>query len=536
MSDRRSPRRRWPALLLLAGALVAPWPWGATALLALAGARMALAVGRRWIRSRPPRGRRAGAGAVPLGRDAHGRTVTLDDRQLGAHALLVGATGAGKSTTLLTILTDRIARGDPVVAIDMKGSPAFAATIAHAARAAGRELRIWTPEGPTHWNPLAHGGPTALKDKLISAERFSEPHYRRAAERYLQTALQVLCAAHPGRAPRLDEVVAAMEPGRLRALTRWVPSALADRVEDYLGGLSPDQENAARGLGTRLALVQESDAGRWLAPGADPGAPELDVGSALAGGEVVLFSVNSSVYGALGAQLGALAIQDLTSAAGRRLGAGGARAPATVAVDEFSALGADNVLSLLARGREAGVGVLLATQELADLERAGRGFRDQVLGITAVTLAHRQEVHESALAISRMAGTRMVWRETRQIPGGLGFSRPPMSLGTRRQHEEPVLHPNAIKRLGTGELVLLTNVPAPTVARVRVTPPSIPPTAPAAPPIASPGASGAAPAARARPPAADRSAAGRGPASPTRGGVRSSATTRDDQAAPGITR
>ena len=48
--------------------------------------------------------------------------------------------------------------------------------------------------------------------------------------------------------------------------------------------------------------------------------------------------------------------------------------PATIALDEFSALGADNVLSLLARGREAGVSVLLATQELADLERAGAGI------------------------------------------------------------------------------------------------------------------------------------------------------------------
>jgi type IV secretory pathway TraG/TraD family ATPase VirD4 len=188
----------------------------------------------------------------------------------------------------------------------------------------------------------------------------------------------------------------------------------------------------------------------------------------------VLLSINSSIYGALGAQLGALAVQDLTSAAGRRLGESSAAQrlrPATVAIDEFSALGADNVLSLLARGREAGVGVLLATQELADLERAGRGFRDQVLGITAVTLAHRQEVHESALAISRMAGTRIVWRETRPNPAplhALGGGAP--HSGTRHQHEEPIVHPNAIKRLRTGQLVLLTGVPRPIAARVQVEP------------------------------------------------------------------
>jgi hypothetical protein len=280
---------------------------------------------------------------------------------------------------------------------------------------------------------------------------------------------------HPGRPPALDEVVEALDPGTLRAHARRAPGPLSERVTAYLEGLTRDQLSAARGLQTRLALLSESDAGQWLAPPESGTGPAVDLGQTLAGGsEVVLLSINSSIYGALGAQLGALAVQDLTSAAGRRLGESGAAQkppPATVAIDEFSALGADNVLSLLARGREAGVGVLLATQELADLERAGRGFRDQVLGITAVTLAHRQEVHESALAISRMAGTRIVWRETRPNPTPLHpLGRGAPHAGTRREHEEPIVHPNAIKRLRTGQLVLLTGVPRPIAARVQVEP------------------------------------------------------------------
>ena len=38
----------------------------------------------------------------------------------------------------------------------------------------------------------------------MSAERFSEPHYQRAAERYLQTALTVLAAVQP-RSPAVAE-------------------------------------------------------------------------------------------------------------------------------------------------------------------------------------------------------------------------------------------------------------------------------------------------------------------------------------------
>ncbi|HEX5191534.1 MAG TPA: helicase HerA-like domain-containing protein [Solirubrobacteraceae bacterium] len=464
--------RRLVGVALLASLLVVPWPWGIVALGAVTTARLVVAgvpLARRIAQ------RRTEAETIVLGRERSGGRVALTDRQLEAHALIVGASGAGKTTTLETILAQQIARGRPVVAIDMKGSAAFASALAGAARGAGRELRVFTPERRTHWNPLAHGGPTALKDMLMSAERFSEPHYQRAAERYLQTALTVLEAVHPGRPPALSEVVDVMAPPRLAALARRAPAPLRARVAEYVSSLPVDQANAAAGLGTRLALLSESVAGPLLDPGGAPGHTEIDLAAALDGGDVVLFSLNSSTYGKLASQLGALAIQALTSAAGRRLDHDGAgRQPATVALDEFSALGADNVLSLLARGREAGISVLLATQELSDLERAAPGFRDQVLGITALKLAHRQEVDASAAAISRLAGTERVWRETtRQLPALGGWSRLG-SRGTRSEVEQPVVHPNEIKRLSTGQLVLLSNVPEPRVARTTVRPPPSP--------------------------------------------------------------
>ncbi len=219
---------------------------------------------------------------------------------------------------MLNILSAQVGRGRPVIAIDMKGSPAFAEQLRQAAIAAGRGLRIWTPDGPGHWNPLAYGNATALKDKLIRTERFSEPHYQRAAERYVQTVLHVLHARDPGTPARLDEVVALMEPRRLAGSLRAVPESVAERVRDYVGGLTTDQVSAARGLGTRLALLAESCAGPYLAPG---GPPEraIDLRAGLEGGDVILFSLNASVYGKLAAQLGALAIQDLVSASGYRL-------------------------------------------------------------------------------------------------------------------------------------------------------------------------------------------------------------------------
>jgi hypothetical protein len=318
-----------------------------------------------------------------------------------------------------------------------------------------------------------------------------------------------------------------MDPRRLAAAGRGLASPLAERVQDYLAGLSFDQLSAVRGLGTRLAILSESHAGPFLAapPSARPGSV-VDLRSALDGSAVVLFSLNSSRYGKLAAQLGTLAIQDLLSATGHRLASHGPHPPALVAIDEFSALGADHVLHLLARGREAGVGTLLATQELADLDRAAPGFRDQVLGLTAVKLVHRQDVPTSARLVAEMAGTELVWERTHQIRGPFPSGRG--SLGTERQVERYVIHPNEIKTLQTGQALLLTKTPAARVARMRVTP---------AVPASTPAAAAAGP--RARPPSSPSRNLRHARATsspPTRLASRSSGLGRDDQADPGVTR
>lgn len=407
-----------------------------------------------------------GAGAILLGRDRAGRPVVLEDRQLSAHALILGASGAGKSTTLLSVLGNHIQRGSPVVAIDMKGSPAFEAGLAAAAAASGRRLRVWSLDGSEPWNPLRHGNATELKDKLISTERFTEPHYQRAAERYTQLALQVLMETRPERPPTLRDVVALLDPVRLGRLTASLPAARAAQVTEYLSTLSTDQQSAVRGLGTRLAIISESHTGGFLE---DRDAQGIDLRRSLNGGDVVLFSLNSSIYGKLSAQLGTLAIQDLVAATGRRLHEAtvGSRPQALVGIDEFSALGSDNLISLLARGRESGVSVLLATQELADLDRAGRGFRDQVLGVTAVKVFHRQDVPASAELAAKMAGTERVWEHTLRV-GQSPLLRSGMSRGTKREVERFVVSPNEIRSLRTGQAMLITKMPSAQVRMLQV--------------------------------------------------------------------
>ncbi len=476
--------RSWDRYWLVAGfvaLMLAPGSWGAVVALVAGVASIAWRV-RGFAALHRSASSVGGSSAVALGTDQRGRAVGLTDDELSAHGLILGASGAGKSTTLLRILTERIARGQPVVAVDMKGSPAFARVLGEAARAAGRPFSVWSIDGPAHWNPLQHGNATELKDKLMATERFTEPHYQRAAERYVQTVLQVLAAARPGRAPVLSEVVELMDPGRLPSILRGLDPELRDRVRDYLAGLTPDQLSAVRGLQTRLAVLTESHTAPYLVPG---GGASIDLRESLRGPEVVLFSLGSARYGRLAAQLGTLVVQDLVSASGDRLddASPGGRGPvATIAIDEFSALGADHVIALLSRGRESGLSVLVATQELADLDRAASGLRDQVVGVTALKIIHRQEVPNSARTIALMVGTERVWEQTRQTAAGLlgGYDT---GRGTRREVERFIVHPNEIQSLATGEAIVISALGGQgvRVRRVRVDPPHAVEPAPATP-------------------------------------------------------
>ena len=460
----------WGALAF-ALLLAAPLPVAAGVLTAAIMVRAAVVLARCASARRADRVAAADAAATRLGSDRSGHPVSVPDRALAGHGLIVGATGAGKSTTMMAILGTQIARGRPVVAIDLKGSPVFARELEAQAQASGRPFTLWTIDGSSYWNPLANGNATELKDKLIATERFTEPHYQRAAERYVQLALQVMQERAPGRPVTLAGVVAMLEPAQLAAATRSLPRERSEYVRAYVSNLTADQISAVRGLASRLAILTESHTGRYLEPPPPGQWPQsVDLRRTLNGPEVVLFSLNSSSYGQLAGQLGTLVVQDLVTAAGSRLRELGERGvtpqQAIVAIDEFSALGSDNVVALLARGREAGVGVLLATQELADLDRTARGFRDQVLGNTSLKIAHRQDVPESAAAVAKLAGQVKVWDRSYHQQGGPLGGR--VTRTTTRLVDVDAVDPEQVRSLRTGEALVIVKSPQSSARLTRI--------------------------------------------------------------------
>jgi TraM recognition site of TraD and TraG len=352
------------------------------------------------------RGARLAPGALVVGEDRRSRPVSLPlcDSGGGVHTLVLGATGSGKTVTQTALATAAVQRDMAVVVVDPKEDSFMRSELARAARVAGRAFIAWTPEGPSVYNPLAHGSPTEIADRALAGERFTEPHYLRQAQRYLGFAVRSLRAC--GRVVSLAELVTVLDPDALGVLERSIPDpARAQEVHDYLGSLSPRQLTDLGGVRDRLAIMAESDIGPWL----DPRTRGLvfDLPGALRERAVVYFGLRADQRPLVTEMLGAAIVQDLLSAAA---GLQDEPVPALVVLDEFSALGAAHVTRLFGRARSAGMSLVLGTQELSDLRsREHEGLLEQILGNLTTVVAHRQVVPDSAELVARLAGTRGAW-------------------------------------------------------------------------------------------------------------------------------
>src|SRR5215210_1295251 len=113
--------------------------------------------GGRWIDGK----------GLAVGHDERARSVRIPvGHTSGRHALVVGATGSGKTVTQAWIAGRLIRAGHGAVVIDPKGDRLLRDELEHAARKARRTFRMWTPEGPAVYNPFAHGTDTELADKV----------------------------------------------------------------------------------------------------------------------------------------------------------------------------------------------------------------------------------------------------------------------------------------------------------------------------------------------------------------------------------
>jgi type IV secretory pathway TraG/TraD family ATPase VirD4 len=256
-----------------------------------------------------------------------------------------------------------------------------------------------------------------------------------------------------------------MKPDQLEQTARSLPEEQADVVQEYLDSLGERQRRELSGVRDRLSILAESDVAPWLDPQTDAGT--IDLKAAIESRAVVYFSLQSDRRPLLARMLASAIVTDLVTLS---VELQEDPIPTLVLIDEFSAIAPEQVARLFGRARSAGISLLLATQEFADLEAAGqRPLRDQALGNLDSTIAYRQNVPASAELVANIAGTTPAWITTQQTTSRFFMHGGLSGRGTRRRGHEYTIHPTQIKQLRTGEAVVITLATGapPTIAQIH---------------------------------------------------------------------
>ena len=417
---------------------------GLLSLLSLAGSGLR--------RSRELRNRIDGE-RLAIGRSRSRMVVRIPlGRTQGRHGLILGATGAGKTVTEAAIAQGHLRVGNAVIAIDPKGDRFLAGTLQHEARALGVPFLAFTPKGPCVYNVAARGGRSEVADKLLSGHQWSEPHYLAIALRFMQREVEVLRAA--GIEPSLASISRYLHPERLEAVAASADERVGKGVATLVDDMPKRMLDDLAGARSRIALLAESEFGRWLDPNGGT-AREIDLEQVIANGGVAYFWLEADRYPELARLLATALIVDLITLSAE-LQASVRRA--ALIIDEFAAIAGDQVARLFATARTAGISTILATQGLADL-RTARGdngaedLRGQVLQNLEFLISHRQSDPESAELLAELGGTHPDYTVTRKVEGSLFPST--SGAGSRIPTRSFHVHPDEFKALHVGEAVVM---------------------------------------------------------------------------------
>ncbi len=380
-----------------------------------------------------------------LGVDKHtGQPAILFDADANLHTLVIGTTGSGKTVTLMNIIASAIERRWPLLFVDGKGDVTLMKRIEAIAKARGIPFYGFSMIGESlKYNPIASGGYTSKKDRLIELREWSEDHYRKLAEGYLQTVFKILEQLNVD--VDLWQLAKYLEPEKLYLLARQQQNA---DVLEMIGTLEEKRKDIS-GVIAEIQNITQSEIGHLF----DCSQGEvLNIEKAIDERGIVYCCLQPLAFPAYAATLGKLIVNDIKAVVSKQLLKESKTKLFTI-FDEFSIFAGEQIINLINQGRSAGVHAVLATQSLSDITSKGdEALLGQVLNNCNNYIIQRQNNPDDAETLASVIGTKDAYQVTSQVTTQMQSAQ----AGTVRIAKEFIVHPDEIKRLGVGEAVILS--------------------------------------------------------------------------------
>jgi len=242
--------------------------------------------------------------------------IFITSKELNAMCLIVGATGAGKTECIKTVLESALKNNYPIIIVDGKGAESFPDEYKEECKKYNRNFKLFSCDinNSQHYNPLRHGLYTELKDKLIDVFDWSEDYYKQQAERFLQGVFKILLLEETKQILNYEVI-------DLQILTKvfsfefmkdLIPQ-IGEKANFMLPILKEADKKAIDGFSGRLKTLTESELGVLFEDTQDTNV--IDLKESISKNDVVFFSLNSLKYAVYAQMLGRLIISDLKTVA-----------------------------------------------------------------------------------------------------------------------------------------------------------------------------------------------------------------------------
>lgn len=396
------------------------------------------------------------------------RKEELTEGQLNHHVHIVGASGYGKTVLISQIIRQRIQQGKGLMFIDLKGDMETLLKLTEYVTEANRleDLQIFSiteKKLSLPYNVIEDGTATQLRDRIVNSLNWSEEFYKNQSSSFLLKLMIILCWLRDNKKLYFhlgtileccSQVSKIIEIGNQVPISEKKIKQCAQELKDFLD--SKDNYNSLQGLRTQIESIVLSDFGDLLT--ADY--KGINLFETYTKSKIIFLFLDSRRYGETAKALGRFMLQDLKSVSAQVDAevAKEHRKPFSVIIDEFADLAQEDFISFLDRARSSKMSVVVAHQEICDLQRISPEFAGRLIGNTSTLYAFLQKRPESAEMISGMAGTRTVWKHTKQTER-FGFFQIESGNGSKREVEEFMIHPNLIKTLRVGKCVCIKKYP-----------------------------------------------------------------------------
>ena len=357
-----------------------------------------------------------------------GSWITCEDRLLDEHLFVLGATGAGKSTSLLRLCAEILEKTDrDLIIVDGKGDEELAQDIRALVWKYRQHdtpiFRLGGPKAGAQYNGFC-GSAESVYNRLaqmiqISAAEGNATYYADVN----RDILQLICYA-PGGPPR------SMQELRHRLRLEWLQQIYAN---------DPDESELVADMDTKDI---ESLAARLRPLTREFKNLISSEGFSLEETRTAFFSIKALSVGDSAQRFCRFLIEDFKDFVTNR-----AKRRGFLGIDEFGVFGNENVRDLLAQARSKHYGVCLLTQEYANL--GDENLARQILANTRTKILMGTDYPEE---IGKPGGTKF------QIESGIQSNElgPTGMITSRIQHAFKV-DMNYVRRFRPGQSFIIRN-------------------------------------------------------------------------------